>query len=123
MYVQYRLGQHYKNLRVFVALAESTMDLRDALRTDFQLDPTQGAAQRAEVARVMSAWTAGRQLYEKENELHAESKVMGLPGSLQHSERLAMLRAVENTIEVLAEHDTPSVPCFEVEELNVKMAR
>ena len=60
--VQYRIGQHYKNLRVFVALAESSTDLRAALRTDFQLDPAQGADQRAEVARVISAWHAGRQL-------------------------------------------------------------
>ena len=106
--VQYRLGQHYKNLRVFVALAESSTDLRTALRTDFQLDPAQGAEHRAEVARVISAWVAGRQLYEKENELHAESKVMGMPRSLQHSERLAMLRAVEATVGTLAEHDAPS---------------
>ena len=106
--VQYRLGQHYKNLRVFVALAENSTDLRTALRTDFQLDPAQGAEHRAEVARVISAWVAGRQLYEKENELHAESKVMGMPRSLQHSERLAMLRAVEATVGTLAEHDTPS---------------
>jgi hypothetical protein len=106
--LQHRLGQHYKNLRVFVALAESSTELREALKTDYQLDAAQGAGQRAEVARVISAWTAGRQLYEKENELQAESKVMGLPRSLQHSERLAMLRAVETTLGTLSEHDVPS---------------
>ena len=79
--LQHRLGQHYKNLRVFVALAESSTELREALKTDYQLDAAQGAGQRAEVARIISAWTAGRQLYEKENELQAESKVMGLPRS------------------------------------------
>ena len=106
--LQHRLGQHYKNLRVFVALAESSTELREALKTDYQLDAAQGAGQRAEVARIISAWTAGRQLYEKENELQAESKVMGLPRSLQHSERLAMLRAVETTLGTLSEHDVPS---------------
>ena len=95
-------------MRVFVALAESSTELREALKTDYQLDAAQGAGQRAEVARVISAWTAGRQLYEKENELQAESKVMGLPRSLQHSERLAMLRAVETTLGTLSEHDVPS---------------
>jgi hypothetical protein len=36
------------------------------------------------------------------------SKVMGLPRNLQHSERLAMLKAVETSVGVLAEHDAPS---------------
>ena len=106
--LQYRLAQHYKSLRVFISIAESTADVRAALRTDFQLDPATGAADRAEVARLVSAWTAGRQLYEKETELHAESKVLGMLRNLQHSERLAMLKAVERTLGVLSEQDTPS---------------
>ena len=36
-----------------------------------------------------------------------ESKVLGMR-NLQHSERLAMLRAVENSIGTLSEQDTPS---------------
>jgi hypothetical protein len=74
--LQYRFGQRYKSLRVFIAIAENTADIRTALRTDFQVDPN--------------------------------AEVMGLPRNLQHSERLAMLRAVETAVEVLAEHDTPS---------------
>ena len=106
--LQYKLAQHYKSLRVFISIAESTTDVRTALRTDFQIDAAAGAEHRAETARVVSAWVAGKQLYEKETELQAESKVMGLPRNLQHSERQAMLRAVEGTIGVLADHDTPS---------------
>ena len=78
------------------------------MKNDFQVDPNSGADQRAETAKVVSAWTAGRQLYEKETELHAESKVLGMPRNLQHSERQAMLKAVEAALGVLPEHDTPS---------------
>eukprot|EP00435_Cladocopium_sp_Y103_P038052 s612_g10.t1 len=105
---QYKLAQHYKSLRVFIALAESTAEVRNALRTDFQVDANAGAEQRAEAARVVSAWIFGKQLYEKETELHAESKVMGMPRNLQHSERQAMLKAVEGTLGPLSDQDTPS---------------
>ena len=106
--LQYRFAQHYRSLRVFIALGETTADIRTALKNDFQVDPNSGADQRAETAKVVSAWTAGRQLYEKETELHAESKVLGMPRNLQHSERQAMLKAVEAALGVLPEHDTPS---------------
>lgn len=106
--MQYRMAQHYTSLRVFIALAETAAELRTALRTDFQLDPTAGAEQRAELARVVSSWLTGRQLYEKETERTAESKVMGMPRNLQHSERLAMVKAVETVLGALAENDTPS---------------
>ena len=96
--MQYRMAQHYTSLRVFIALAETAAELRTALRTDFQLDPTAGAEQRAELARVVSSWLTGRQLYEKETELTAESKVMGMLRNLQHSERLAMVKAVEDSV-------------------------
>ena len=105
---QYKLAQHYKSLRVFIAIAESTAEVRGALRTDFQLDAGAGADQRAEAARVVSAWISGKQLYEKETELQAESKVMGLPRNLQHSERQAMVKAIETSMGPLADHDTPS---------------
>eukprot|EP00435_Cladocopium_sp_Y103_P067848 s408_g30.t1 len=106
--VQYRLAQHYKSLRVFVAIAETTAEIRNEMRTDYQLDPAGGPEQRAETARVVSAWTAGKQLYAKENELQAESKVLGVARNLQHSERQAMLRAVEANLGALADNDTPS---------------
>ena len=106
--LQYRFAQHYRSLRVFIALGETTADIRTALKNDFQVDPNPGADQRAETAKVVSAWTAGRQLYEKETELHAESKVLGMPRNLQHSEQQAMLKAVEAALGVLPEHDTPS---------------
>ena len=106
--LQYRFAQHYRSLRIFIALGETAADIRTVLRNDFQVDPNAGAEQRAETAKVVSAWTSGKQLYGKETELHAESKALGLPRNLQHSERQAMLKALENTLGVLAEHDTPS---------------
>lgn len=106
--LQYRMSQHYQSLRVFTALAETSAEVRIAIQTDYSLDPRTDASVRAQVAKVISAWTAGRELYTKEKELQAESKVLGMPRHLQHSERSAMICAVENVLGNLADHETPS---------------
>ena len=105
---QYKLAEHYRSLRVFVSIGDTPAEIRTALANDFQVDPAASAANRAEVARVVSAWTVGKQLHTKETELQAESKVLGMPRILQHSERLAMLKAVETQLGTLSDKDTPS---------------
>lgn len=105
---QYTLGQHYKTLRVFASMADSKADLRTALRTDFAMDQNASADMRAEVAKVVTAWEISRELSKKEQELRAEAKVLGIPRALQHSERQAMVRAVEAVIGKLQESETPS---------------
>ena len=106
--IQYRMAQHYTNLRVFTALGETSAEIRAAMQTDFQLDPAASPATRANVAKVIAAWSAGKELYSKEKELQAESKVLGMPRNLQHSERLSMLKAVETIHGTLSDQDTPS---------------
>ena len=106
--LQYEMAQHYKSLRVFTALGESSADVRTAVQADFNLDPARGPALRAQVAQVVAAWNAGKELYTKEKEIQAESKVLGVPRHLQHSERLAMLKAVEKVLGHLSDHETPS---------------
>ena len=39
--LQYEMAQHYKSLRVFTALGESSADVRTAVQADFNLDPSQ----------------------------------------------------------------------------------
>lgn len=106
--LQYRMAQHYKSLRVFTAIAETTTEVRAAIQADFALDPRNDAGVRAQIAKVVSAWTAGKELYTKEKELQAETKVLGMPRNLQHSERLAMIKAVEGTLGTLSDTDVPS---------------
>lgn len=105
---QYKMAEHYRSLRVFVSMGDATADIRAAMTNDFRIDPAANAANRAEVARVVAAWNVGKQLHTKETELQAESKVLGMPRILQHSERLAMLKAVETQLGTLADKDTPS---------------
>lgn len=95
---QYSIAQQYKSLRVFAAMADSKADVRTALRTDYGMDQTASAEMRAEVAKVITAWEMARELSKKEQELRAEAKVLGMPRTIQQSERQAMIKAVEQVI-------------------------
>ena len=75
--VQYDIGQHYKTVRRFSALADTRADLRAALAADFTLR-ADNAAGRAEVAAVVAAWESSRQSYEEEIKLRQEAKGLGL---------------------------------------------
>ena len=105
---QYRLAQHYKTMKVFGTMADSKADLRTALNSDFGLDVNTSAAVRAEVARIVSAWELSQELSQKEQQLRAESKVLGMPRTVQQSERQAMIKAVETVCGKLQEAETPS---------------
>lgn len=105
---QYTLAQHYKTLRVFSSMADSKADLRTALRTDFAMDQNASAEMRADVAKIVASWELARELSKKEQELRAEAKVLGMPRTIQHSERQAMVKAVEQIIGKLQESETPS---------------
>ena len=72
------------------------------------MDPAASAAQRASVAKVVTAWEVSRELSSKEQEMKAEAKVSGLPRNLQHSERQAMIKSVEAVLGTLQESETPS---------------
>ena len=105
---QYNITQHYKTLKMFAAMADTKNEIRNALRDDFHLDQAASAANRAEVARVVTAWEISKELATKEHELRAESKVLGMPRTLQHSERQAMLKAVETVVGRLQDAEIPS---------------
>ena len=105
---QYVLSQHYRTLKVFSTFCDTRAEVRTALKDDFRIDQATDAPTRAEVARIVTSWEVARELASKEQELRAESKVLGMPRILQHSERQAMLKAVEGVIGKLQEAETPS---------------
>ena len=82
--VQLDIGQHYKTVRRFSALADTRADLRTALAADFTLR-ADNAAGTAEVAAVVAAWGSSRQSYEEEIKLRQEAKGLGLTRPLPHT--------------------------------------
>lgn len=106
--LQYRLVQHYTTLKVFAAMADTAADIRTAAQTDFALDPAASPEARASAAKLVSAWNLAKDLAAKEKELFAESKILGAPRILQHSERQAMVHAVETAYGRLQESEIPA---------------
>ena len=54
--LQYEMAQHYKSLRVFTAVGETTGDVRTAIQNDFNLDPARNPRVRAKIAQVVFFW-------------------------------------------------------------------
>lgn len=105
---QYTVALNFTTLKVFAAVGDTQADVRTAFQNDFSLDPTASLANRAELAKLVSAWSSAKEMCAKEKELFAESKVLGTPRILQHSERQAMIKAVENVHGCLPDSDIPS---------------
>ena len=106
--VQYDLGQHYRTVRRFSSMADDRASLRQALQTDFQMRPD-SAANRAAIAAVVSAWESSKFAHEEEVKLRQEAKSLGAPRPLPHTDRSAMLRALEvNQGEEIGEREQPS---------------
>lgn len=105
---QHTLAQHYKTMKVFSSMCDTKAEVREALRTDFRIDPATSPETRADVAKVLTAWELSRSMTAKEQELQAETKVLGMPRVLQHTERQAMVKAVEVTLGKLQDAEIPS---------------
>ena len=106
--LQCRVVRHYNSLKIFAAMGDTAGEIRTAAQADFALDPAASAEARANMAKLVSAWNLAKDLAAKEKELFAESKVLGAPRILQHSERQAMVKAVENSYGRLQESEVPS---------------
>ena len=106
--LQYRVVRHYNSLKIFAAMGDTAGEIRTAAQADFALDPAASAEARANMAKLVSAWNLAKDLAAKEKERFAESKVLGAPRILQHSERQAMVKAVENSYGRLQESEVPS---------------
>ena len=57
---------------------------------------------------MLTAWKLSRSMTAKEQELQAETKVFDMPRVLQHTERQAMVKAVEVTLGKLQDAEIPS---------------
>ena len=106
--VQYDIGQHYRTVKRFSSLADDRGALRQALTDDFQMRPD-SAANRAAIAAVVSAWESAKFAHEEEVKIRQEAKAMGTMRPLPHSDRTAMIRALErNQGDEIGERDQPS---------------
>ena len=106
--VQYDIGQNFRTLRRFSAMADDRASLRQALQTDYQMRPD-NAASRAAIASVVAAWESSKFAHEEEVRLRQEAKTLGAPRPLAHTDRTAMLRAIERTLgDEIGEREQPS---------------
>ena len=106
--LQFDITQHYKTVRRFSALGDDRASVRAALLADFALNPADGAAVRAQVGAVVSAWEASSDFIEADMKIRAEPKILGTPRSLSAGDKLAMGKAVETTFGKIAEKECPS---------------
>ena len=105
---QYDLGQNYRNVSLFAALADTKAEARTALGRDLGIDPAANAGARAALASVVAAWQQAADTSEKERGLKAEARAMGLPKPLLQTERQAMRAAVERNLGPMDEREEPS---------------
>ena len=105
---QYDLSLQYPSVRRFAAMADSKTELRSALKADLHIDPDAGAAQRATMASLVTAWQACSDMAEKERQQRSEAKVLGVPRTLSYTDRNAMLHAYEKSYGHLEDREQPS---------------
>ena len=106
--IQYDLGQHYKSVRRFSALADDRAGVRQALQADYNIR-ADSAPNRSAVASVVAAWDTAKHAHEEDIKMRQEAKGLGTVRPLPHTDRSAMLRAVETAKgEEISEKDQPS---------------
>ena len=91
---QQAVGQHYRNIRTFAALADDRASVRSAIGADFGINPDT-AADRAKIACLIASWEAAKLIREEEAKLKAEAKILGVQKPLAATDRAAMRTALE----------------------------
>jgi len=99
----------YTKMKIFAGLGESRTEVRDALRTDFGLDATDGMAARQHVALTVAAWEAAREFVSREATRRAEAQASRFPRAIAPIEHIAMRDAYEKRYGRLRESETPSM--------------
>lgn len=105
---QYELGQNYKSVRKFAALGDTKAQVRQAFAADLRVDVDAGAASRAEMACLVTAWQVAVEMTEREIQARVEAKQLGVPRQVTHSDRNALLNAYERIHGRLEERETPA---------------
>ena len=106
---QYELGQNYRTVRKFSAFGDTRQQVRDAFAADLAIDVAAGAANRAAMACLITAWQVATEMTEKEIQARVEAKNLGVPRQVSFSDRNALLHAYERTHGRLEDRETPSV--------------
>ena len=73
--IQYDLGQHYKSVRRFSALADDRAGVRQALQTDYNIR-ADSAPNRSAVASVVAAWDTAKHAHEEDIKIRQEAKAL-----------------------------------------------
>ena len=109
--VQYNVGLVYKTLRLFSTIADDRTSMRDAMKTDFGLDPTAGGIagphNRAMAGAMIASWEVARDLLSREAQMRVEAKAHDIPRKLQANEKLAMRRIAERTAGEIPNNEFP----------------
>eukprot|EP00439_Symbiodinium_sp_Y106_P029631 s9822_g3.t1 len=105
--LQYRLTQSFRTVRRFQSYEDNRAGIREALKTDFSLEPNT-LEKLAGISAVISAWEACQQFAAKEQELRAEARVLGVARPVTQTDRSVMRAAYEATHGKLEEIHEPS---------------
>ena len=105
---QYLLGQNYRTVRKFSAIGDTRVEARQAFVADIPLDPAAGAAQRAALAGLVTAWQVSSELNDKDIQNRAEAKNLGVPRPLTFTDRNALYYAYERVHGALDDKNSPS---------------
>lgn len=90
--LQYNLGQNFKSVRRFSAIADTRADVRVALRDAYRINED-NLERRAAVAAVVVAWEASKEFAQKDVQLRAEAKLLGVSRPVTQTDRAAMKAA------------------------------
>ena len=99
--LQYKIGQQFKTVRSFASYEDSRSKVREAMKADFSLDGSANLAARSALAAIVSTWEACQRFSEKEAELKAESRVLGIPRPVAQTDRSAMKTSFESSFGAL----------------------
>lgn len=105
---QYELGQLYRTVRKFAALADAKAEARAAFAADLGLDPAAGGAPRAALAGLVTAWQIANETNEKDARNRAEAKNLGVPRPLTFTDRNALYNAFERVHGRVDDKEAPS---------------
>ena len=88
-------GAEFNALCLFKDMAVDTADLRSVLKDHFGLDPAAGLQPRAQVTKVVTAWTRAKEQVQKDDEMRAEAKAARMPRPVGNADFAAMKTAYE----------------------------
>ena len=106
--LQCKICQQFKTVRAFASYEDDRSKVREAMKTDFSLDGAANLAARSALAAVVGTWEACQRFAEKEAELKAAARELGIPRPVAQTDRSAMKTSYESSFGVLEDSLEPS---------------